>query len=98
MDDIRLTMELQISSRLQISVRDIKMTYEFMNTMTRITSYDSISFRLDNLLNLVTDITVWNSWFTDCDGLFDRFTGVFDKVERFLIAFADWVGGIQVGM
>jgi hypothetical protein len=69
-----------------------------MNTMSRITPDDPISLRLDNLLDLVSDITVWNSWFTDCDRLFDGFTGILDKIQGFLIAFADWVSRIQVGM
>jgi hypothetical protein len=68
MDNVRLTMELSISPP---SITWRYLTYQLVNTMTRITPDNPISFRLNNLLNLISDITIWNSRFTDCDTFLD---------------------------
>jgi hypothetical protein len=48
--------------------------------MSGISPDNPISFWLDNLLNLVSDLAVGYSGFTDLDGFLDGFTGHFDKI------------------
>jgi len=71
-------------------------THLVVHTVTGISADDTATGRLDDLLDLVSNLAIGDSGLANGNSLVHRFLCNGDQIRRFLVDFANRVCGVQI--
>jgi hypothetical protein len=96
MYDVRVAMELWKASQYQSFCIFQVSTDQLVDSVTSVLSNDTEAFWLNDRLDLVSDISIQDTRFTDSDSAIGGFFGRGHQGRGLLVNLSNWVGGVQV--
>ena len=83
---------------MSIAILHIRETYQLVDTVSSVLSYDSVALWLDNRLNLVADVPVQHTGLAHSDGALGRFPRGGDELGILVADHSDRVSCVDISV